>query len=130
MKIGAGGLQSLLHYDNIIIKKGETIATRANTAQEGVAFKPNVGLEDLVRLVEQLNRLAAFYNYPYRYTVRRERDRKGDKDKEGKQKGELVVEVEDLRTGEKRPLIQDDINRIERHLLSGDHSGLTLEREV
>lgn len=124
MKIGAGGLQSMLTYDAIAARKVDPAQARPGVAEEqNLVAKPLVGLEDLIRLVEHLNRMAQLSNYPFRFRVRDEKE-KGDGERNGRERGQrrLGVELVDEHGRHQRFLTEDELNRA-YHSLYGEGAG-------
>ncbi|MDI6906161.1 MAG: hypothetical protein QMC81_01560 [Thermoanaerobacterales bacterium] len=140
MKIGAGGLQSMLTYDAIAARKVDPAQARPGvTDEQNLVAKQLVGLEELIRLVEHLNRLAELSNYPFRFRVH---DEKEGKEKGGDERSErdrrqrrLRVELVDEHGRHQRFLTDDELDRARRSL-SGEGeepphpAGLGLNAEV
>ena len=79
MKIGAGGLQSLLHHDNLIIKQLEPARLKGGLEEQrfydqNLSQKP-VSEADLFKALDRLNKAAQMFNYPFLFKM--ERDKKG-----------------------------------------------------
>ncbi|MBO8138211.1 MAG: flagellar protein FlaG [Desulfotomaculum sp.] len=96
MKVGAGGLQSLLHHENLTIKQLEPARGRAALDQQSLqpenhAQKP-VNQADLFKAVDRLNKAAQMFNYPFNFKI--------IKDKNGRKK----VLVYNKKTGETQEL--------------------------
>ncbi|MTI80216.1 MAG: flagellar protein FlaG [Firmicutes bacterium] len=98
MKLGAGGLQSLLNHDNLIIKQMEP--ARANKGLEQQQMQPQnhaqkpVNMSDLFKAVDRLNKAAQMFNYPFKFKV--------EKDKQGRKKV-IVYNEETGETQEMEP---------------------------
>lgn len=108
MKIGAGGLQSLAAHDAIAARKVDPALARPVTEEDvRVLGMAKNAFEQLVRLVEQLNQLAAAYNYPFRFLVREE------------EKGKPRVEVEDRKNGKRRLLEPEEFKDVLDELKRG-----------
>ncbi|MEW5762758.1 MAG: hypothetical protein AB1776_06130 [Bacillota bacterium] len=116
MKIGAGGLQSLAAHDAIAARKVDPALARPVTEEDvRVLGTAKNAFEQLVRLVEQLNQLAAAYNYPFRFRVREE------------EKGKPRVEVEDRKSGKRRLLEPEEFKEVLDELKRGAGWGLDAE---
>ncbi|MEG6616518.1 flagellar protein FlaG [Peptococcaceae bacterium 1198_IL3148] len=91
MKIGAGGLQSLLHHDNITIKQVEPgrgrVVPDEQLQNQSLAHK-KVTEAELVKIVDRLNKAAQMFNYPLKFKVFKDKDNK------------LKVKVFNTQTGE------------------------------
>lgn len=96
MKIGAGGLQSLLNHDNLIIKQLDPARTKGGLEEQrfydhNLVQKP-VNEADLFKALDRLNKAAQMFNYPLMFKM--ERDKKGN----------LRVRVYNKQTGEYQEL--------------------------
>lgn len=117
MKVGAGGLQSMAAHEVIVARKVDPAQVRPVTEEDVRLLGSTKNIfEQLVRLVEQLNQLAAAYNYPFRFRVREE------------EKGKSRVEIEDRRSGKRRFLEPEDFNEVLDKLKHG--AGWNLDAEA
>lgn len=92
MKIGAGGLQSLLTHENITVKqmepgRGKVAPDNQQMQNQNLAQKP-VNVADIFKAVDQLNKAAQMFNHPLQFKV--------VKDRQGRRK----VRVYNKKTGE------------------------------
>jgi len=100
MKVGAGGLQSQVMFElDQVRKEGMLRAGQQARTGEVPELHRNIPEgERLVRLVEQLNTVAALARYPYR--LRAERTKDGERVyrylEENREQGEEEVSAEDL----------------------------------
>jgi len=118
MKIGAGGLQSMLTYDAVSARKIDPAQARPAMADErNLPARPFVGLEELIRLVEHLNRMALLSNYPFRFRVRDEKEREDDENnKRGRGWCRLRVELVDEKGRHQRYLTDEEMEHARRSL--------------
>jgi len=78
VKIGAGGLQSLLAHDNITTKqiepgRGRVIPDNQQMQNNNLAQKP-INLSDIFKAVDRLNKAAQMFNHPLQFKVIKDRD--------------------------------------------------------
>lgn len=118
MKVGAGGLQSMLTYDAIAARKVDPAQARpAQVEEQNLLGRQVMALEDLVRMVEHLNRLAEMSNYPYRFRVR-------DKEREQDKKQRPRVALVDCDGRHQRFLTEDELADAAAGLDAGDDAAL------
>ena len=117
MKIGAGGLQSLAAHDAIATRKVDPTQVRPLTEEDvRLLGTTKNAFEQLVRFVEQLNQLAAAYNYPFCFRVREE------------EKEKPRVEVEDRKSRKRRFLEPEEFEKVLDELKRG--AGWSLDAEA
>lgn len=73
MKIGAGGLQSMLTHDNITVKqmepgRGRVSPDNQQMQNQNLAQKP-VNVADIFKAVDRLNQAAQMFNHPLQFKV-------------------------------------------------------------
>jgi uncharacterized FlaG/YvyC family protein len=116
MKIGAGGLQSLAKFD-AVARRGEG-ADRVNVARELMTNPTPTDLRNLVRAVEQLNRLAELFNQQLLFRVNRDRGEKRHR-----------IRMMDRETGENiREVDPEELPALARQL--SDAVGLVIDTET
>lgn len=106
MKIGAGGLQSMLTHDNITVKqmepgRGKVAPDNQQMQNQNLAQKP-VNAADIFKAVDRLNQLAQMFNHPLQFKV--------IKDRHGRRK----VRVRNPKTGESQELEPEQVLQLIR----------------
>jgi uncharacterized FlaG/YvyC family protein len=107
MKIGAGGLQSLLNHENITVKqvepgRGRVIPDEQQLQNQSLAHKKVTEVE-LVKIVDRLNKAAQMFNYPLQFKVFKDKDKK------------LKVKVYNQQTGEIQELEPEQAAKFADH---------------
>ncbi|MCD5406276.1 MAG: flagellar protein FlaG [Desulfotomaculum sp.] len=79
MKVGAGGLQSMLVHDHITIRQldpGRKLGAEQQQQQAQSLAKKPVNLPTLFKAVDRLNQAAQMFNYPLLFKLVRDKDNK------------------------------------------------------
>lgn len=105
MKIGAGGLQSVIMNDMARALDGTTKPKPGiqETLAQSQGQDKNVLKEELNRAVDRLNHLAESLNYPIQLAIKEPPPR-------------LKVVLKDKRTGQEREMELDELDKLAAHL--------------
>lgn len=104
MKIGAGGLQSMLTHDNINVKqldpgRGRVALDQQQMQAQNLGQKP-LNLTGLFQAIDRLNQLAQMHNYPLLFKLVRDRHRRP------------MIRVDNKKTGQSHQLTLKQVTQM------------------